>query len=172
MQIIFRDINPYVARAVREVFRHEIAFDVDCGDIFDAGAADAIISPANSHGWMDGGIDAVYLRRFGNDLQAKLQAKIAAEHDGLLKIGNACIIETGDVIIPWMISTPTMAVPGDVRGTNNAFLAFAAALAIAHAYELQRVLCPGLATLTGRMPPEESARQMLDAWKAHTQPLG
>ena len=36
------------------------------GDIFEGGPeADAIVSPANSFGFMDGGIDMVYSRHFG-----------------------------------------------------------------------------------------------------------
>ena len=35
-------------------------------------SADAIVSPANSFGYMDGGIDLVYLHRFGWELQTAL----------------------------------------------------------------------------------------------------
>jgi O-acetyl-ADP-ribose deacetylase (regulator of RNase III) len=46
--------------------------EVGFGDIFEA-TADSIVSPANSFGYMDGGIDAAYLARFGAGLQSRLQ---------------------------------------------------------------------------------------------------
>jgi len=45
------------------------------GSIFDE-PADAIVSPANSFGFMDGGIDRLYLERFGQSLQDRVQAQI------------------------------------------------------------------------------------------------
>lgn len=171
MNIIFRDINPDVAIAVRDAFHDVSEFDVDCGDIFSAVPADAIVSPANSFGYMDGGIDAVYLRVFGQQLQGELQAMIKSLYpNGELPVGHAVVIETGHSQIPLMISAPTMRMPGNVRHSQNAYLAFRAVLALAlnpHVRDecrINTILCPGLATLTGHMAPLESARQMRAAW--------
>jgi hypothetical protein len=38
------------------------------GSILEVGC-DAVVSPANSYGFMDGGIDALYLEHFGADVQ-------------------------------------------------------------------------------------------------------
>ena len=48
------------------------------GDILE-GRCDAVVSPANSFGFMDGGIDLTYRRYFGLDLQSRVQAKIRSE---------------------------------------------------------------------------------------------
>jgi len=142
--------------------------EVSCGDIFEV-TADAIVSPANSFGFMDGGIDLVYSLRFGWDMEARLRARIDAELGGELPVGMALIVETGDAAIPWLISAPTMRVPMDVAGTANAYLALRAALraAMAHAGDppIRSVLCPGLGTLCGQMPDERAARQMSIAYQ-------
>ena len=132
--------------------------------------ADAIVSPANSFGFMDGGIDAVYTHQFGFGLEERLQAVLAAEHGGELPVGCAVIVETGNEQIPWCISAPTMRVPEAVPETVNAYLAFRAALRAVLAHNLTTaspigtILCPGLATTTGRMPVGRCAAQMRAAW--------
>jgi O-acetyl-ADP-ribose deacetylase (regulator of RNase III) len=132
--------------------------------------ADAIVSPANSFGFMDGGIDALYTYQFGSGLQARLQAVIAAEFGGELPVGEVVVVPTGNVDIPWCISAPTMRVPRDVAATVNAYLAFRAALraVLAHNARGDRrigtILCPGLATAVGKMPVARCARQMRVAW--------
>jgi O-acetyl-ADP-ribose deacetylase (regulator of RNase III) len=119
---------------------------------------------------MDGGIDAVYTHQFGFALESRLQALLAAEHGGELPVGSAVIVETGSPEIPWCISAPTMRVPEAVPDTVNAYLAFRAALRAvldhnaAGRRPIRRVLCPGLATTTGRMPAVRCAAQMRAAW--------
>ncbi|AUT62874.1 macro domain-containing protein [Paraburkholderia terrae] len=166
MRIRFRDLNPRVSAAVAAAFADVPALDVQCADILAAGPADAIVSPANSLGYMDGGIDLAYSMHFGPQLQRDLQALIANLPERRLQIGEAIIVATGDEGIPALIAAPTMETPGPVPNTINAFLAFRATLrAIAYA-GFGTVLCPGLATLTGRMLPDVSASQMRAAWNA------
>jgi O-acetyl-ADP-ribose deacetylase (regulator of RNase III) len=140
------------------------ALDIACADIFSAGPADAIISPANSYGYMDGGIDLVYVQRFGWGLQARLQSAIATLPSRLLPVGYALTVPTGDAEVPQMISAPTMKVPQPVPLTQNAYLAFRAALREARERGFETLLGTGMCTLTGRMDPDESAAQMRRAW--------
>lgn len=164
MKLRFRDLNPQVVEAVAAVFADIPAFDVRCADVFDGSPADAIVSPANSHGWMDGGIDLVYRYRFGPQIEQELQDMIAQLPTRLLAVGEALIIWTGYHEIPLMIAAPTMEVPSVVAHTENAYLAFRAVLRAVRHMNLQVVICPGLATMTGRMAPQESASQMRRAW--------
>lgn len=63
MQIYLRDRNQNLVNFWNKVFANEDKIHVSCGDIFDNGEhmnVDAIVSPANSFGFMDGGIDYVY----------------------------------------------------------------------------------------------------------------
>lgn len=164
MRIMIRDMKPAVAEALLSAFADVRDVEVVCDDIFSAGAADAIVSPANSHGWMDGGIDLAYLRHFGDDLERRLRTVIRRDHNGLLPIGQALAIETGATDIPWMISAPTMEVPMAVPYSQNAYKAFRTTLLLARDRGFGTLLCPGFCTLTGRMAPDEASRQMRQAW--------
>jgi O-acetyl-ADP-ribose deacetylase (regulator of RNase III) len=180
--IHLRDLGEPLVIAWQTEFADVPSVRVSQGDIFSGKAgpiapgdpidvrADAIVSPANSFGFMDGGIDAVYTYRFGPELQERLQAQLARRHAGELPVGQALIVSTGRSEIPWCISAPTMRIPGIVADTVNAFLAFRAALlaVIDHnrteGRPIRSVLCPGLATAVGRMPVSRCARQMRAAW--------
>jgi O-acetyl-ADP-ribose deacetylase (regulator of RNase III) len=182
LEIHLRDLSTSLVAAWEEAFAGVPEVSVSQGDIFSTRpgplpddapidvAADAIISPANSFGFMDGGIDAVYTRQFGFALERRLQSVLAAEYGGELPVGCAVIVETGSPEIPWCISAPTMRVPEAVPDTANAYLAFRAALRAVLAHNsagrqpIRRVLCPGLATTTGRMPVGRCAAQMRAAW--------
>jgi O-acetyl-ADP-ribose deacetylase (regulator of RNase III) len=168
--IRLRDRNEQLVAAWRECFAGCDDVEISHGEIFGA-HADAIVSPANSFGYMDGGIDLAYVRRFGWELQDRLQCKLRDEHDGELPVGQAAIIETLDACIPFMISAPTMRIPADVSGTLNAYLAFRAALCAVKLHNassppipISSVLCPGMATAIGNMPPQIAAGQMHAAY--------
>src|ERR1700753_828864 len=122
-----RDIDAQVVQAWQEHFSGIAEGRISQGEIFGR-SADAIISPANSFGYMDGGIDLVYLHRFGWELQTRLQTHIKTHHDGELPVGQATIVETFDENIPHLVSAPTMRVPTNVANTVNAYLAFRAAI--------------------------------------------
>lgn len=169
MKVIFRDLN---GRLCDEIARLFPEWDVACDDIFSSCAgADILVSPANVTGRMDGGIDQVYINRFGWQLEARLMRDIRAIHNGHLPVGSARLITTYDESLPLMICAPTMAwPPGDVSGTQNAHLAFAAVIRCALSEgvkALDRVpvlLVPGLCTATGRMSAKDCAIQMRAAW--------
>lgn len=166
-----RDIDPGVAVAWRAEFGSEPSVAISCGNIFEQ-AADAIVSPANSFGFMDGGIDLVYSHHFGWDLEASLKALLAEQHFGELPVGQAVIVPTGQARIPYLVSAPTMRVPGPIGATANVYLAFRAALiAVSRHNEsapgsIRSVLVPGFGTGIGGVPPRRAARQMKLAYDA------
>lgn len=160
-----RDINPAVVAAWQSAFADAHDVNVSCGGIFDL-QADAIVSPANSFGYMDGGIDLVYSHFFGWDLESALKTLIREQHFGELPVGQAIILPTGHKAIPWLVSAPTMRVPSGIGRTLNVYLAFRAALiAVVHhnangATPIQSLLVPGMGTGVGDVLPERAARQM------------
>ena len=77
------------------------------GSILDA-ECDAVVSPANSYGFMDGGLDAVYMDYFSCDIQMRVRRQIYEYHSGELIVGCADIVETDDKKIPFLIAAPTM----------------------------------------------------------------
>jgi O-acetyl-ADP-ribose deacetylase (regulator of RNase III) len=164
-----RDIDPEIVHAWTIHFRGLANVSISVGDIFEL-KADAIVSPANSFGYMDGGIDLVYVQRFGWELRDRLQSHLKEQHDGELPVGQATIVETLDTEIPYLISAPTMRVPTNVSTTLNAYLAFRAAIRAVKQHNVENekpirsVLCPSLCTAIGRMSPDLAARQMAAAY--------
>lgn len=182
LDIHLRDLGSSLVDAWREAFRDIPSVTVSRGDIFSTKEgpinnrepidikADAIVSPANSFGFMNGGIDALYTYQFGPGLQQRLQALLVERFGAELPIGMAVIVPTGSPDIPWCISAPTMRIPRGVADTLNAYLAFRAALRAVLAHNasglppIRSILCPGLGTAVGQMPVERCARQMRAAW--------
>lgn len=128
-----RDRNPAVVDAWAAHFAGVDQVRVQVGDIFQD-EADALVSPANSFGFMDGGIDLVFSEQCGWDLQARVQERIRRDFHGELLVGQAFVVPTLDAVWRHLICAPTMRVPADVSGTPNAFLAFRAALLAVQAH--------------------------------------
>lgn len=169
LRLLLRDIKTDLVEAWEEAFGAVPEVEISEGDIFQR-TADAIVSPANSFGFMDGGIDLAYSRHFGWELQARLQVRIRKDFGGELPVGVAAIVETDHPDIPFMVSAPTMRVPMVVDETVNAYLAFRAALLAVQAHnatggaKIASILCPGMGTAVGRMRSETCARQMRAAY--------
>lgn len=171
LAIHLRDINAAVMSACETTFADAPEVQVSCGDIFEQ-RADAIISPANSFGYMDGGIDLVYSKFFRWELETKLREVLVAKHYGELPVGQAIVLPTGHSAIPYLVSAPTMRVPGSITRTVNVYLAFRAALIAVFEHNnaglgpIHSLLVPGLGTGVGEVPPERAARQMRLAYDA------
>ena len=142
---------------------------VTCDNIFTL-EADALVSPANSFGRMDGGLDALIVEFLGEEVESEVQQTIRDRHDGELVVGLAEIIITNATQFPFLVVAPTMRVPQNVSRTVNAYLAFRAALRSVLAFNelhgdpIQTLLVPGLGTDNGFMPPLRAARQMRAAY--------
>ncbi len=144
------------------------------GSIFDI-PCDAVVSPANSYGFMDGGIDALYTRHFGQIVQDRVRIAILERHHGELLVGSAEIVETDDPKIPYLFAAPTMRVPMVLdEKTVNPYLATRAVLLLARyglfasgiyagqkiSNHVKSIAFPGMGTGVGSVPPEIAARQM------------
>ena len=167
MQYLLIDTNPRIVDAWNLFFKDQPEVKILQGDLTNV-TSDTIVSPANSFGFMDGGVDYAISERLGWDLQEKLQDKIHALPEGELLVGKAMVLETGDEIIQYLIAAPTMRVPTNfnIPTSINAYLAMKAALiqAINHP-KIEYVAFPGFCTGVGRMQPEIAARQMFYAFK-------
>lgn len=161
----FVDTSREVIDELRRVF---VAVDeVVCsqGNILDV-ARNALVSPANSYGFMDGGIDAAYAEFFGPRLQAAVQAAINRRPEGYLPVGASLAVRTGHDTIPYLIVAPTMHTPEEVPSAH-CYRAMRAVLRLMTAEpDIGReVFCPGLATGVGRVPPAEAAEQIFRAYE-------
>jgi O-acetyl-ADP-ribose deacetylase (regulator of RNase III) len=163
------DRNPDVARALAEHFAGADAAEVLEGDLL-ALNCDAVVSPANSFGFMDGGIDQAIDRFYAGAAQRAVLDRVVGRYYGEIPVGVAAVIPMPSGRFPFLVVAPTMRVPGDVRGTVNAYLAMRAALVAvldhggAGAGRIASVVVPGLCTGVGGMPPEDAAAQMRAAY--------
>ena len=169
MNLIFVDLQPEVVSAWREQFAGYSEVSVHSGSIFDV-ECDALVSPANSFGFMDGGLDMSISRYFGWHVQERLQELIQDKHHGELLVGTAEIVPTDHPLIPFVISAPTMRVPMILDETVNVYLATRAVILLAShgrfpdgrpiGETVRTIAVPGMGTGVGRVPPAICARQM------------
>ncbi|MEO0826933.1 MAG: macro domain-containing protein [Cyanobacteria bacterium J06642_9] len=131
---------------------------------------DCLVSPANSFGMMDGGMDAAITKYFGVSLEESVQNRILEEYLGEQPIGTSLIVETHHPKHPYLAHTPTMRVPMVIKGTDIPYTAMWAMLLAVRKHNqqspnsIESVACPGLGTGIGRVPYAEAARQMALAY--------
>jgi O-acetyl-ADP-ribose deacetylase (regulator of RNase III) len=179
LEWILIDRKPALIRAWQQAF-HDTPVRVQQGDCVHAAQGSAWVSPANSFGWMDGGLnwtirqayDAAYY-----DITRVVQTAIRQQAAGELLVGQALVIPTPDTPYTHLIVAPTLRTPRPAFWTLNAYLAFRAILLTVGQWNLDhadqtipRLYCPGLATGMGRMPAPRCARQMRTAWDQVTHP--
>lgn len=132
---------------------------------------DCMVSPANSFGLMDGGVDAAIIQFFGDDLMRRVQKHIIEAYRGKQSVGTSFIIETFHPEHPFLAHTPTMRTPMTIAHTDNVYKAMWAMLLTVDQHnkiserKIDSVVCPGLGTGTGQVPFREAARQMSLAYR-------
>jgi O-acetyl-ADP-ribose deacetylase (regulator of RNase III) len=176
MKIILTAVENSLSNAWQE-FCGDLDFvTIHQGSILDV-ECDAVVSPANSFGFMDGGIDGIYMFHFGSDIQQKVRRQIFEFHHGELPIGIADVVETNDSKIPFLIAAPTMRVPMILNDTVNPYLAARAVFILISkgkftsgtfagekiADHIKTVAFPGLGTGVGRVGFNTCAHQVRQA---------
>ena len=174
--IYLRDADAALVNAWHAAFKNVGTVKAEQGDFF-AGSADAMVSPANSFGIMDGGLDLAIRHELGSKTETRVQECIVRDYYGELPVGNAAVVATDHSVWPYLIVAPTMRVPMDVRHTLNAYLAFRAVLIAVHRHNtdkpedaIRTLICPGLATGVGRISPARCALQMKLAFEQFERP--
>ncbi len=171
LSVVLVDVNASVVKAWRTAFADTPEVEIVGGSITTL-AVDAWVSPTNSRGRMDGGVDAVIKRHLGAQIETRVQHEIARHHDGFLPVGAATCVPTGIGFPRFLISAPTMVKSAEnVSETMNVALACAAAFQAIHMQNAQEpdsilsVAIPGLGAATGRVPPRVCANLM---WTGYT----
>lgn len=173
MKIILAAVEPPLADAWQRFCGDLPDVSIHRGSILDLNV-DAVVSPANSYGFMDGGIDMFYSQKFGWSVQERLKELIRDRHHGELLVGTAEVVHTDFLRIPYVIAAPTMRVPMILHDSVNPYLAARAALLLVkhgvfHSGPLngerisdgiQSIAFPGLGTGVGRVGPNTCARQV------------
>ncbi|MHB1079423.1 MAG: macro domain-containing protein [Prosthecobacter sp.] len=169
MRLHFVDINQAVADALAAAFASHEEVEILRGDIL-ALASHCVISPANSFGYMDGGMDAACYQFFGPSIQSTVQTAIQRRPEGMLPVGAALAVSTGHERIPYLIVAPTMEMPETVPA-SHAGRALRAALRLIDREPCLDgdVFCPGLTTLVGGVDPTDAAASMASAYESWLQ---
>jgi O-acetyl-ADP-ribose deacetylase (regulator of RNase III) len=166
--------------AMCEAFRRRFAglpnVRVIQGRFEDLEPHDCFVTAGNAFGLMTAGIDAVVVRRFGEDLMQRVQHRIMDQFFGEQPVGTAFVIPTGDSSIPFLCHAPTMRVPGSIEGTDKVYSATWAALLAVQAHnvssdqKIEVVAMPAMGTGFGGVPFDEAARQMAVAYRHFLEP--
>ncbi|MEG4576718.1 macro domain-containing protein [Microcoleus sp. N3A4] len=169
MQIVLAAVDDDLVRAWESTCGNIENVKIHRGSIFDV-KCDAIVSPANSFGFMDGGLDLEIAEYFGNQVQERLQKLIQTRHHGELLVGVAEVVDTDHAEIPYLIAAPTMRVPTVLRETVNVYLATRAILTLVKfgsvpdgtpvKHIIETIAIPGMGTGIGKVPPHICANQM------------
>jgi len=172
MNIVLADIDGGLIKAWNSIAGDNVHVSTYQGSIFEV-ECDALVSPANSFGFMDGSLDFAISEFFGWHVQDRLQEAIKSKHNGELLVGQVEIVPTDHASIPYVISAPTMRVPLDIRGTANPYLAIRGVLlAVKNGVfkddtlvkdRIKTIAFPGMGTGVGQVPPNVFAKQMKQA---------
>lgn len=172
--IKFISLNDEWVNSMKEYFKNTSMVIVEKCDIKTIPIENTcFVSPANSLGFMDGGIDLVLSRTIMPGIESKVKRRI--HQLGIISSMGRPYLPIGSVIaVPhdlstYLIVTPTMFLPHDVRGTQNAYWSFYAALIIWRKLCSQKNKRFNLVVTShccgvGRMSGSESAEQMKRAY--------
>lgn len=166
VKVILVDINPKVVQAWRTTFEENPEVEIVPGSMLDQQVS-AWVTPTNSRGSMDGGLDLIIKNFLGAKIEHRVQQEIGKVYHGLMPVGHATCVPTGANVPRYLISTPTMVASSeDVSDTLNVALACAAAFQAVHMQNarepgsIRSVALPGLGANTGRVPVEICADLM------------
>ena len=170
------DSKPELCNKWRQVFSSYPEVEVFTGDYFQQ-SADAIVSPANSFGIMDGGLDLAIRNELGFQVETDIQEVILNKYHGEMPIGSAEIINTNHNKWSYLIAAPTMRIPENVAFTLNAYIAFRAILIAINSFNeskpkrpIKSLVCSGLGTGIGSMESVKCSAQMRAAYKLINEP--
>jgi len=123
---------------------------IEKGDITKT-SCDAIVNPANSFGYMGGGVAGAIKRVGGIEIEKEAILKAPIE------IGNAIATTSGSLPCKYVIHSPTMKRPAMRIDIENVKLATKAALETCVKQNLKSIAIPGMGTGVGGVPTDEAA---------------
>lgn len=172
-KLILCDTNAPLANEWKRAFADHPEVEIRCSG-FESVDFDCIVSPANSFGLMDGGIDGAITDYFGKQMMDRVQSYVLRRYAGEQPVGTSMIVRATDPLsdkkLQFVAHTPTMIVPRDISKTTNVYMAMKAMLLAveehnrSYSHKIGTVLCSGLGTGAGRVPYNEAANDMAKAY--------
>ncbi len=120
---------------------------------------DAIVNPANSLGYMGGGVAGAIKRKGGREIEEEAVKKSPIE------VGSAVATTSGKLKCRYVIHAPTMERPAMRIGVDNVEKATRAAFELAKSMKLKSIALPGMGTGVGGVKEEDAARAMMKVAK-------
>ena len=112
----------------------------------------AIVNPANSFGYMGGGVAGAIKRIGGIEIEKEAVSKAP------IPVGTAVETTAGNLPCKYVIHAPTMEQPAMRIGIENVKLATKAALELGVELNLKTIAIPGMGTGVGGVPVEDAAK--------------
>lgn len=165
MKLIIISKNEKFIEKAKIVFKEAICI---CGDVENIPRENTVfMSPANSIGFMDGGIDYVYSRNMFPNIENAVKQKIK-DIGMVTNLGRPYLRVGSALLIPYeksaLICAPTMFLPHDVSTTRNAYHSFLVTLILFHKHKYETLVVTSLCCGYGKMDEEESVHQMFQAY--------
>ena len=120
---------------------------------------DAIVNPANSFGFMGGGVAGVIKKVGGRVIEDE------AIQQAPIQVGEAVVTCSGDLVCNRVIHAPTMHNPGEATDSHKVMCAVKAALELADDSGFKSLAMPGMGTGVGGLDKSEAARVMVKTIK-------
>lgn len=180
MKIYLLDINKEMTDAWNKYFNIENVEIVNEDFIFfmmNHQYIEAIVSPANSFGLMDGGFDKAIIDYFGDKLMKDVQDSIVKYWYGEQPVGTSMSVLITDKIIykqiddkriiqcnPILIHTPTMRTPELIIDYRIIYQCMRTTLIEAMRLGVNSIVIPAFGGLTGGVPYDIIAKMMFLAY--------
>ena len=126
---------------------------------------DAIVNPANSFGYMGGGVAGAIKRVGGVEIETEAISKAP------IPVGSAVFTNAGRLPCNYVIHASTMKHPAMRIPKENVRLATKAALELAIELGLKSISIPGMGTGVGRVPVIDAAKEIVEVAKCYEDKL-
>lgn len=118
--------------------------------------ADVIVNPANSGGYMGGGVAGVIKRIGGQEIENEAIKKAP------IAVGSAVLTTAGRLPFKGVIHAPTMERPAMRTTAEKVRMSVRGALELAEKEGFKSIAFPGMGTGVGKVPKDVSARVMIE----------
>lgn len=167
MKIYLLDNNEIITNAWAQYFSGVRDVEIVKNDInafLTNHQVDAIATPANSKGIMEGDYDKALLQIFGEELAQTVRGFIEKKFGGVQPVSSVVLIDIPDSKTK-LIHCPIVAKSGAIIDAKMVNDCMASIMNISRASDFESVVIPGLGGKKGNVNPNDIAREMYDAYR-------